>query len=414
MEQGGDYCFLIDEAHNLVDRAREMFSAELFKKPILDLKNRVKKEIPQLAKVLTKINSTFIKARWLCEDSEKNFHVQKPPYKDLFPPIKKFLKTAETWLARNQPAEFREDLLDLYFRAMDFIRVSECYDERYATYVETAEHDVRVKMFCLDPSHLLQEALKRGKCAIFFSATLTPLDYFSKILGGEETDQTLKIPSPFPRENLCLMVADNIKTTFRARELTYDHIVDVITALVTSKKGNYLVYLPSYKYLKEVSARFHDRNIELKMICQSSGMSDSEKEQFLNHFSAENHETLIGFAVMGGVFGEGIDLVGDRLSGCAIVGVGLPQIGLERDILRDHFNETLNLGFEYAYMYPGMNKVLQAAGRVIRTETDRGAVLLIDERFAYSAYRALFPPEWLPVISVKNPEMIQKTLTAFW
>jgi len=416
MDTGGNYAFLVDEAHNLVDRAREMFSAELDKKPIQELKAKIKDELPHVAKHLTKINTLLTKAKKLCQgtDQEKLFYVQKEPYKDLFSPLKKFMKSAETWLVQNKPAEFREELVEFYFTANDFIRVSETYDHRYATYIQLAGRDLKVKMFCIDPSFLLSEALKRGRCAVFFSATLTPLDYFRQILGGDENDRIMKIPSPFPRENLCLMVADNIKTTFRARELTYHQIVDVIAAVTSSKTGNFLVYLPSYKYLNEISSRFVAAHPAVKVICQSSGMSESEKENFLAAFSAENSETLVGFAVMGGVFGEGIDLVGDRLSGCVIVGVGLPQIGLERDIIRNHFDQTLHLGFEFAYMYPGMNKVLQAAGRVIRTETDRGAVLLIDERFNRQAYRALFPSSWLPSVPVRSPEQITQVLGEFW
>ncbi len=414
LDQGGDYCFLIDEAHNLVDRAREMFSAELTKRPFLTLKRKLKDHLPGIAQALTKINTVFIKARWLCEDEERPFHVQKAALRDLFAPMKKFIKAAETWLVRNQPADFRNELLDLYFQALDFIRVSEYYDERYSTYVELTARDVKVKMFCLDPSYLLREALERGKCAVFFSATLTPLDYFANVLGGEFGDATTRLASPFPRENLCLMVADNVKTTYHARQHTYDYIVEIVTAFTAARKANYLVYLPSYKYQEAIFSRFCAQNSEVRVIRQTPGMSEPEREAFLASFSTENGETLIGFAVMGGVFGEGIDLVGDRLSGCVIVGVSLPQICLERDIIREYFDEHRSLGFEYAYMYPGMNKVLQAAGRVIRSETDRGAVLLIDERFARPAYLDLFPPEWNNPIRVRTPDAVTKTLQAHW
>ncbi len=410
----GDYCFLIDEAHNLVDRARDMFSAELFKAPFLDLKRKTKSALPKLSTVLTKINSEMLKMKKLCEAEEKGFYIQKELYSDVIPILRKFMTVAAAWLAKNKPAAFAEELLNLFFLVREFLVISEYYDERYITYFETAGSDVRIKMFCLDPSYLLGQAIKKGKTAIFFSATLTPLEYFSRILGGSEIDKTLKIPSPFPRENLSLLVADNIKTTFKARELTYDHIVDAVTAMVRPKKGNYLVYLPSYKYQREVSQRFGRQNPDLQIICQTSGMSEQERQDFLARFSAENPETLVGFAVMGGVFGEGIDLVGDRLSGCAVIGVGLPQICLERNIIRDYFDETMNQGFEFAYMYPGMNKVLQAAGRVIRTETDRGVVLLIDERFTGSQYRVLLPPEWFPIPRVRKPEQIAEYLNRFW
>ncbi len=415
-EQGGDYCFLVDEAHNLVDRAREMFSAELFKKPFLELRRNIRTQLPAVSKTLTKINAALLRAGKLCTDHSARLDDESHSaivVRDLKPQLRKFMKAAEKWLVQNQASAFRDQLLDLYFQASDFARVAETCDQRYTTYVETIGTDVRIKLFCLDPSYLLAEALKRGQCAIFFSATLTPLEYFLKILGGEATDSMMKIPSPFPPDNLCMLLADQIRTTFRAREFSYDQIVESISAMVCRKTGNYLVYLPSYKYQHEIAQRFRRRNPDIDVVCQTSGMSEEAREEFLASFSADNPKTLVGFAVMGGVFGEGIDLVGDRLSGCAIVGVGLPQVGLERDIIRDYFEATLGLGFEYSYMYPGINKVLQAAGRVIRSESDRGVVLLIDERFSYSAYRVLLPEHWRPM-RVKSPQQIIDAVDRFW
>jgi DNA excision repair protein ERCC-2 len=430
MDGGGEYCFLVDEAHNLVDRAREMFSAEFSKQTVLDLKRTLGKKLPQVTRSLTKVNTVMLDLRRQCEEAEygksvkgvkgakgkdgENVLVQKTGCRDLVLSLRRFNKAAEAFLARNEPAPFRDELLELYFQAMDFIRASEFYDSRYVTYVETVGRDVRVKLFCLDPSYLLREALERGKSAIFFSATLTPIEYFKKILGGEESDYTIRISSPFPAENLLLMIADNIRTTYRARLHTYDQIVEVISAAVGRKPGNYLVYLPSYKYQQEIAERFATRNPDVKVLRQTSGMSEPEREAFLTRFDEDNPGTLVGFAVMGGVFGEGIDLVGERLSGCIVVGVGLPQICLERDLIRDYFAETAGLGFEYAYTYPGMNKVLQAAGRVIRTETDRGFVLLIDHRFATGDYLNLFPSHWRHGRFVRTPQQIEELLRDFW
>jgi DNA excision repair protein ERCC-2 len=412
----GRYVFLVDEAHNLVDRAREMFSTELTKQAFLDLRTRIKPHQPKIATALGKINSAWLEIKKECEPSfqERGSFVQKEPSKLLMAPIRKFIKIAEAWLAKNEAADFSEDLLTLYFQAIDFVRVSETYDSHFATYVEPMGKDLRIKLFCLDPSKLLQEAIQRGKSAIFFSATLTPLDYFKNILGGQDSDNRIKIPSPFPEENFCLLVADTIRTTFKARKQTLDQVVDAIATVVSSRRGNYLAYFPSYEYLRSVSERFHERYPACEVLCQTTGMTDTQRQDFLARFSSENLDTLVGFAVIGGIFGEGIDLVGDRLAGCVVVGVGLPQICLERDIIRDYFQETMNLGFEYAYMYPGMNKVLQAAGRVIRTETDRGVVLLIDQRFSTAAYRNLFPRHWSHAIHVRNSQQISDILKDFW
>jgi DNA excision repair protein ERCC-2 len=412
----GRYVFLVDEAHNLVDRAREMFSAELTKQVFLDLRVKLKPHQPKIATALTKVNTAWLDIKKQCEQSieEHGSFVQKTPCQGLISPLRKFIKITEAWLTKNEPADFAEDLLTLYFQAMDFVRVSESYDSHYATYVEPLGKDLRIKLFCLDPSNQLQQALKRGQSAIFFSATLTPLDYFKNILGGSSSDHKVKIPSPFPAENFCLLIADTIRTTFNARKQTLDQVVDAIAAVVAAKRGNYLAYFPSYEYLRTVSERFRERYPEYETLCQTSGMMDTQRQDFLARFSLENLTTLVGFAVIGGIFGEGIDLVGDRLAGCIVVGVGLPQICLERDIIRDYFQETMNLGFEYAYMYPGMNKVLQAAGRVIRTETDRGVVLLVDQRFSTAAYRNLFPRHWSHALSVRSSAQVADVLQDFW
>jgi DNA excision repair protein ERCC-2 len=297
---------------------------------------------------------------------------------------------------------------------MGFIRTSENYDDRYVTYLEKEKDDFKIKLFCLDPSHLLSEASKRGSSSIFFSATLTPLDYFKDILGGDEDSYSLRLASPFPEENLCLLVNDKISTRYSMREQTYDRVAEAIAQTVKGKTGNYLVFFPSYKYLSRVLERFIPKAAGVKAIFQKPGMSEAEREEFLSEFSDPGDETLVGFAVMGGVFGEGIDLTGELLSGAIIVGVGLPQICLEREIISDYFNEAKGLGFEFAYMFPGMNKVMQAAGRVIRTVSDRGVVLLIDERFSYPAYKRLFPTEWSHAKKFYPKESVSKIIDDFW
>lgn len=412
LDASGDYMFLIDEAHNLVDRSREMFSAELFKQDFLNLKKEVKEGAPEVYKTVDKINKFLIEERKSLE--EDNFLISKEPPKDFYPLLKKFTTASEKWLVRNIELPFRKPLLDLYFGVIGFIRTSEYYDEKYVTYIEKADNDVRIKLFCLDPSFLLSECMKRGKAAALFSATLTPMDYFIKILGGNEHSLRVKLKSPFPRENLYLIIEDRISTKFSNREMSYQKIARLIYLTISKKKGNYLVFFPSYKYLNEVFDSFQLLNRGIKTIVQNSGMKDMEREDFLGNFVSEINETLVGFAVMGGIFGEGIDLPGDKLSGAIIVGVGLPQICLERDIIKDYFQENRGQGFEYSYIYPGMNKVMQAVGRVIRTKEDKGIVVLIDERFSSQTYQKLFPEEWNSVVRMRNIDNSGKSMEEFW
>jgi DNA excision repair protein ERCC-2 len=234
------------------------------------------------------------------------------------------------------------------------------------------------------------------------------------VLGGEETSYKLKLASPFPAENLCLLINDRISTKYKQRAQTYEQVAETIATVALHKEGNYLVYFPSYNYLQEVYLRFREQYPEVRVICQTSGMAEEDREEFLEEFAARPEQTLVGFALMGGIFGEGIDLIGDRLSGAIVVGVGLPQIGLEREIIRSYYETSSGQGHEFAYMYPGFNKVLQAVGRVIRTEEDRGIVLLIDERFSLRSYKKLFPEEWQQGIFVANADCINMALGSFW
>jgi DNA excision repair protein ERCC-2 len=417
-ENNGHYCLLVDEAHNLVDRARDMFSAEITKQPFLDVKKLVKDKLPRLAKAAGKINSYLVTAGKLCVETSavgaSDYVVREEPLTDILPLLRKFASLAEEWLSSNEPAAFREELLEIYFKVYAFLRTSEMYDKRYVTYFEKGEKDVKLKLFCVNPAYLLRQALARGRGAVLFSATLTPLDYFAEILGGEEGDGNIAVASPFAQENLCLLVADHVSTTYKTREKTYHVVVESITTAIEAKTGNYLVFLPSYYYLEEVYQRFCLRNPYTRVIRQVGGMTETERTEFLNQFSEDNHDTLVGFAVLGGIFGEGIDLIGERLVGAIVVGVGLPQICLERELIKSWFNKDKRPGFDYAYVYPGMNKVLQAAGRVIRAENDRGLVLLIDDRFSQSRYRSLFPQEWQGAIRVKTADSIGDWAKNFW
>ncbi len=411
-EENGAYIFLIDEAHNLVDRSRDMFSAEISKQPVLDIRRQLKRELPHVFKSLGRINTWLVKARKKCEASGNPLAEKNPP-EELIPLLRGFLFITERWLSKNIKTAFRDGLLDLYFAVSGFIRVADQYDHSYTTCYEKSGKDLKIKLFCIDPAVHLERALQRCRTAVFFSATMTPIDYFKQILGSEPTAPHLILPSPFPGENLGLFVADQISTYYRQRDQTVDQVTRVVSALVGQKSGNYLLYFPSYAYMRKIFDAFTAHNPHTEIIRQTPGMPEAAREAFLRRFSQDNPQTLVGFAVMGGIFGEGIDLVGERLVGAAVVGVGLPGITLERELIKEYFANTLNAGFEYAYLYPGINRVLQAAGRVIRTEKDRGVVLLIDQRYARYQYKTLLREEWDP-IWVQEAQQLADSLQDFW
>ncbi len=404
------YVFLIDEAHNLVDRSREMFSAEISKSSFLDIRDIFKESFPPIYKSLNKINSILNKLKKDLEvDGE---YYQREEIGDLYYPIKKLMTVLEPWLIDEKNHEEYDKVLELYFNLITFNKIAELYDKHYVTYIKESSKDIILKLYCVDSSYLLREALDRGRASILFSATLTPLDYHMDLLGGKKGDYNIKLSSPFPRENLCLMVGNNISTRYKDRERTYIDIVKLIESFINAKKGNYFVFFPSYAYMKNIYDLMINRNENLNIIIQDGNMSEVEREKFLLNFEEANN--LIAFAVMGGIFSEGIDLTGERLIGAVVVGVGLPQICFERNIIKYYFTNNLGEGYEYAYVYPGMNKVLQAAGRVIRSPEDRGAILLIDDRYGTREYKELFPNEWLGFKNIRNDIEMKRILEKFW
>lgn len=411
MDNSGNYTFLIDEAHNLVDRARDMYSAQLFKSSVMSLKKSFKDKRDKLYKALNGINKAFIEVRKM-KDGDKAFSEKDIP-ESLIKSVMKFTTICEEWLIRNTQHEAYEDILNFYFDCTSFLRISELYDERFVFIGENVYDDFKIRLFCLDPSEVIKNALKRGKSTVFFSATLMPMSYYKEIYAALPEDYSIALKSPFSDENRCILVGNKISTKYAKREETYDDIVEYINSFVSERVGNYMIFFPSYKYMEEVYKRFTER-YKHNTIIQNSNMNESEKKEFIEGFNNKQGEELIGFCVMGGVFSEGIDLKGERLIGAAIVGVGLPQICFERDLIKEYFNKKNNLGYEYAYMYPGMNKVLQAAGRVIRSENDRGGIMLLDERFGNTAYRKLFPEQWFPFTFVKNKYEICESVKKFW
>lgn len=410
-ETENDYVFLIDEAHNLVDRAREMFSASLNKKLFLDMKKQIKDK--KMNKTIKKINEYMLSVMRSIDQDEIG-HITCDQPEELYMYLREFTHSADEWLTKNDKDENHKSVLDTYFQIIDFLRVSEVYDDRYVTYMQIDQYDLIIKLFCLDPSYLLSLAEKRSKATVFFSATLTPLTYFRQILGGNEEDFFMKLPSPFEYNHMDLLIAGNISTRWKNRDKSYEKIAEYLYVFSTVKKGNYFAFFPSYQYMHKVYELFINKYPEIITMVQDNSMNEEQRENYLLQFEKQNVKTVLGFAVLGGIFSEGIDLIGDRLIGAAIIGVGLPQISLERDIIAQYYKNTLNMGYEYAYMYPGMNKVMQAAGRVIRTQSDRGIVMLIDDRFLRNDYQQLFPDEWGMYKKVYNVTMLDDELNKFW
>ena len=411
-ENSGDYIFLVDEAHNLVERARDMYSAELSKKAFMKQRQLLKQLIPGAYKEFVRINRLFIQMRKKFECKYGMLIMDFPS--ELCRHVERFVHAVDGFLVDNRQTKVDEDLLELFFSCRSFLAVSNLYDERYVTYVIRDNDEVKLKLFCLDPSYLLRNACSKGRAAIFFSGTLQPLHFYKDMLGGEETDRIICLPPPFPPDNLCVAVAGNISTKYKDRHDSCELLVRYIKKAVEHKTGNYLVFFPSFEYMENAYELYRLLWPEDHTIVQTPNMDDDERKDFLSCFCENPARSLIAFAVMGGIFSEGIDLAGERLAGAIIVGVGLPQLSLERDLVLEYFNRTKGQGFEYAYMFPGMNRVLQAAGRVIRGQDDRGFVLLLDERFLQRRYLNLFPLEWRYYKRVRSPEEASKVIANFW
>ncbi|WP_096273412.1 ATP-dependent DNA helicase [Paucisalibacillus globulus] len=372
---------LVDEAHNLVDRAREMYSAEINKSNFLQLKREFKNSpIGTSAKA---INDHLLSVK----KSEE--YVQKELDQELVELLETFIIDSEAELVRHD----HELLLDTYFAAQAFVKIATLYNDQFVTYVEVHKSEVKMKLFCLDPSEQILKTGKGFKARVFFSATLTPADYYKNLLGGQPDDYVISVPSPFPRENAEVIIQP-LSTRYRDRENTLEPMVRFFKDVLDKKDGNFLIFFPSYQYMRDAYEQFIAQYPDVSTIIQDVGMSEVERENFLAEFESERANRLVGFAVLGGIFSEGVDLKGERLQGVIVVGVGMPQIGFERNIMKDYFQSVGRNGFDYAYVYPGMNKVLQAGGRLIRSDSDTGLIALIDDRFLQRKYQALLPYEW--------------------
>ncbi|WP_211747326.1 ATP-dependent DNA helicase [Paenibacillus sp. Marseille-Q4541] len=405
-EQKKKTAVLVDEAHNLVDRGRNMFSAELVKSVFLGIKSEYKTANEGVSRAAGEVNSFLLAVKNNCNADGRIIQSELP--EELIERLEKFVETAEMELVTGTAAskvsvEAQEELLSTYFAAQNFIRMAKFYDERYLTYAEIIRSDFKIKLFCLDPSELLRQAGKGYRSIIHFSATLSPMNYYRDMLGAGEEDYTLSIPSPFSKDQLDVRLVP-VSVRYNDRERSKQVIAKLLQQVAEERPHtNLLVFFPSYAYMQEVYDTFtQEQGKGIDTVIQQSFMTEEERDAFLQAFQPHPEQTRLAFAVLGGVFSEGVDLPGDRLNGVIVVGTGLPQIGMENNMLKDYFNKTGRNGFNYAYVFPGMNKVLQAGGRLIRTEEDEGVLVLIDDRFTQEPYRSLLPEEWRDYQSV-NP-----------
>lgn len=391
----GEYLFLIDEAHNLVERGRKMYSAVLCKEDFLETAKIVKEHSAKLYKILKKCNRLMLEYKRECDECTVMENIA-----GLSLQLMNLLGEMENFLEKEHEEKVQKAVLEFSFSVRHFLNMYDIADENYVIYSHYDEEQrFLVTLYCVNPKRNLQECLNKGRGAVFFSGTFLPLPYYRSLFSERRDDYAICASSPFLRENLKLLVACDVSSKYTRRGVSeYEKMVEYIYELAAGKQGNYMVFFPSYRMLEDIYEIFRnkteERQFEVSCILQSSNMTEQEREEFLEAFQENSAKTLIGFCVMGGIFSEGIDLTGERLIGAAIVGTGLPQVGYEREILKNYYDEKAQNGFAYAYRYPGMNKVLQAAGRVIRTKEDKGVVLLLDERFLQREYLELFPQEW--------------------
>lgn len=408
----GQWVFLIDEAHNLVHRAREMYSAHISKQSILQARRAVGKQQKPLYTVLGKVNEQLLSLRKEC--GQKPYDVRKQAQEDLNQWLQRLAGVCELWLKEHKGSAAEPIVLELYFQVLGYVRISQIYDACYVTMLEKQGKDFVVKQLCLDPAQLLDQCMSQGRATALFSATLSPIGYYGAVLGGTPGSKCCVLQSPFPRENLKVVVVPSVNTRYRGRQDSVPGVAQLIQAAVSARRGNYMVFFPSYQYMEQVAGYCAAHCSDMELAVQSGQMSEQERETFLDRFQAGEEKSLVGFCVLGGVFSEGIDLKGDRLIGSLIVGVGLPQINPQTDLLREYYNEKMGDGFAFAYQYPGMNKVLQAAGRVIRGEEDRGIVILMDDRFVTPFYQQLMPEHWKERVCVQTPQQLKDELKLFW
>ena len=421
-----EFChtILIDEAHNIISRSRDMFSATLSRSTLLTalpvlstISQKTEKYSHQLVDYFTLLDYAFEKdsaglnmAEPAIKESEvvigEDFRATRTVPKNLYQLLWALCFHIANILADLEDREKRRILTEFYFEARFFLTIIELYfDNAYIIEVtrsgacSNGQYDISITLDCLDASDKLANILKDNHNAVFFSATMSPAQYYRSMIVGKETtfSRMIQLPSPFPPENLQVLILKDIKTTYQERNFTCDMIARTILRMISGHKENFMVFFPSFAYMEMIYSRLSkatQQDPDIELMIQTQGMGSEDKKHYLDRFNRHGDKTLLGLAVLGGHFGEGIDLVGDRLKGAFIVGVGLPQISKEREILSQYFQNKFGDGFSFAYKFPGWEKVLQAAGRVIRDENDKGFIVLMDERYSREDYRLLWPEHW--------------------
>jgi len=407
----GDYIFLVDEAHNLVERSREMYSAEVYKEDFLEIKKLIKRYDTRLEADFNKCNKILLDYKRECEkyvlyDTIGNFVFA----------LQRLASNLDDFLQNRTEFPERKTVTEFYLNVRNFLNMHDLVDSHYVMYSEhTEDGRFMLKLYCVDPSVNLQECLNKANATIFFSATLLPIQYYKNLLSTKKDNYAVYAETAFSEEQRLLLIGRDVSSKYtRRNQSEFLRIAEYIVKTAKAKQGNYMVFFPSYKMMQQVYEAFEIiAPEEIDTLLQEIGMKEEEREGFLAEFSTERENSLVAFCVMGGIFGEGIDLKNEQLIGAIIVGTGLPQISNEREILMNYYDNISGQGFDYAYRYPGMNKVLQAAGRVIRTIEDVGVIGLLDERFLQSDYRGLFPREW-EHYSVCTVQDVEEKLGQFW
>ena len=408
-EDSSHFLALVDEAHNLVDRSRSMYSASLSYEMFKNARKSVKhSRLSKLKLALSKMNKMF---KEYVDDVEEGEHVVSLFNEYTYKTISSFITTMQD-INKNDNKEMSKDLLSFYLEVNRFARILDFVNDNYLLYYDKKKDNVILNVICLDASKFLKSALNNLKGSVLFSATLSPIDYYVNLLGGDEKSPRVIFPSPFPKKNLKIIIAPKVSIRYKNRDSSYQNVADYIKSFVKNKIGNYFIFLPSYEYLHKLMPYINIEDVNIYE--QSQEMNDEEKEIFLSNFVLNPQKTTLGFVVVGGAFGEGIDLVSDRLIGAVIVGVGMPKINFISNYIAKHYDDMGLSGYDYAYLNPGMNKVMQALGRVIRSENDRGAVLLLDERYATNEYHDTFKAEWREYEVALKPEEVSDICKSFF
>jgi DNA excision repair protein ERCC-2 len=405
---------LVDEAHNLVSRGRDMYSATLSEsgiKTFLELCKPLKpspsRDIKRILDIFAELQTELIDVDFVKKEAVNEFLIQT---------IRKLLyKMDRILLEGSKKIPNRNAIVFLYFDLVQFVKISEFFDDRFVFVLErTEEGDFTAAIKCLNASKFILSTIKdHSESCVFFSATLDPISYYKQLLTAN-AGKDVKMMSSFPQKNLLLVAIDDVSTRYGDREDSVPKIIEAAKILVSGKRGNYILFFPSYQYLNMVRKALDLDPEQFEIIVQKKEMSTRERKDTLEMFKTSSLKTQVGMFVMGGVFGESIDLIGDMLSGVLIAGVGLPMLSPMNNILRSHFDEEFDSGFDFAYTFPGLNKVIQAVGRVIRSETDRGVALLVDDRFTSRRYLSLYPKEWNHMKTIDDPARLQRVIRDFW